>query len=397
MHNIRKTLAGITLSFVQIICILNISFTFSCSQEKAPQQQGKMKTAGDWPIFRGSSQLTGLQPGGMPQQPKLLWTFKTEYEIKSSPVIGLNKVFVGSNDGRVYALDINSGKEIWRFETGDDIEAAPLLFNKTLYIGSLNYDFYALDTSNGEIIWKYTTDGEIYGSANFIQSQDPGLSRIIFGSYDNYLYCLDASTGEKKWSYETDNYVNGSPALNDEWIVFGGCDSYVHILSSKDGSNYAKVATNSYIAASSALDAGHVYLGHYGGKVICVNINDKKIDWEFTGDDKKAAFFSSPAVNDKYVVIGSRDHNVYCLDKKNGEIIWKVKTLDDVDSSPVIAGERIVIGSDDGRLYILNVNSGKLIWSYDVGAAITGSPAVGQNIISVGAEDGLIYTFGEKK
>lgn len=32
----------------------------------------------DWPMFRGSPALTGVAPGALPAQPKLLWTFKTQ-------------------------------------------------------------------------------------------------------------------------------------------------------------------------------------------------------------------------------------------------------------------------------------------------------------------------------
>ena len=88
---------------------------------------------------------------------------------------------------------------------------------------------------------------------------------------------------------------------------------------------------------------------------------------------------------------------VYCVNQKNGKLIWKYRTLDDVDSSPVICRDRVVVGSDDGRLYILNLEDGGLIWSYEIGAAITGSPAIGRGVISVGAEDGRLYTFGEKE
>jgi hypothetical protein len=45
----------------------------------------------DWKIFRGSPDLTGLSNDRIPDQPNLLWSFQTEYEIKSSPVIGYGK------------------------------------------------------------------------------------------------------------------------------------------------------------------------------------------------------------------------------------------------------------------------------------------------------------------
>ncbi len=195
-----------------------------CEDKEQTTDKPNQENASEWTIFRGSPGLNGVSAGKIPDNPELLWNFKTEYEIKSSPVIADDKIFIGSNDGHVYALDLKSGKEIWKFDAGDDIEAAPLYYNQTIYIGSLNNEFYALDAGTGALKWKYKTDGEIYGSANIIESEESAQSLVLFGSYDNFLYCLNAETGEKKWSYETDNYINGTPALDDDWIIFGGCD-----------------------------------------------------------------------------------------------------------------------------------------------------------------------------
>jgi outer membrane protein assembly factor BamB len=41
---------------------------------------------------------------------KPLWTFTTRARVDSSPAIAGGRVFVGSNDGRVYGLDLASGR-----------------------------------------------------------------------------------------------------------------------------------------------------------------------------------------------------------------------------------------------------------------------------------------------
>ena len=81
----------------------------------------------DWPIYRGDQMLSGVAKGKLPNKLRLLWSFKTEDEIKSSPVVGNGIVFIGSFDGRVYALDIRNGKKIWDFNTENAIEASPVL------------------------------------------------------------------------------------------------------------------------------------------------------------------------------------------------------------------------------------------------------------------------------
>src|ERR1019366_7075023 len=59
---------------------------------------------GDWPMFRGGPSLAGIAGTTLPEHLGLLWTFKTGGPVKSSPAIVQERVFIGSDDGNVYAL-----------------------------------------------------------------------------------------------------------------------------------------------------------------------------------------------------------------------------------------------------------------------------------------------------
>ena len=118
----------------------------------------------DWPVFRGNPALTGVAAGPLPTNSALLWTFKTAGAVKSSAVIGGGKVFIGSNDGQIYAIDFATGREVWAFKAGSAVQAAPLLANNSVFAGTSDGIFYALDAASGQPLWKYTTDGKIVGS-----------------------------------------------------------------------------------------------------------------------------------------------------------------------------------------------------------------------------------------
>ncbi|MCP4231904.1 MAG: PQQ-binding-like beta-propeller repeat protein, partial [bacterium] len=170
----------------------------------------------------------------------------------------------------------------------------------------------------------------------------------------------------------------------------------LHILSTLDGKKKGEVNAGSYIPGSAALVENRAYVGHYGNQLICIDIENKKIAWEYGDKKHGGAFFSSPAVSKEHVVIGSRDGYLHCVNRQSGRKTWTFRTRDDVDSSPVIAGEKVIVGSSDGRLYSVNLKDGKEVWSYEIGAAITGCPAVTAGLIVIGAQDGRIYAFGEK-
>ncbi|MCX7887902.1 MAG: PQQ-binding-like beta-propeller repeat protein [Verrucomicrobiae bacterium] len=158
----------------------------------------------------------------------LLWTFRTGGPIKSSPAVVGDRVFIGSDDGRVYALSVKNGQLLWAFATSNAVEAAPLVLEGAVFIGSTDGQFYALDAATGALKWRYATEGKIVGAANYFRSG--GALRLLVGSHDNLLHCVDAATGKVLWTFDTSNYVNGSAAVADGRIVFGGCDAVLHVL-----------------------------------------------------------------------------------------------------------------------------------------------------------------------
>src|SRR6188508_443201 len=81
--------------------------------------------AADWPMYRGAPSLAGVTTETLPAKLGPLWSFKTGGPVKSSPAIVGERVFVGSDDGHVYALDLASGKKLWAFKTGGPVESSP--------------------------------------------------------------------------------------------------------------------------------------------------------------------------------------------------------------------------------------------------------------------------------
>lgn len=370
---------------------------FACSGKTGNEKKKPDAAAAEWPIFRGDSKLSGTTAESPPDDLSLLWSFQTGGEIIASPVMGLGRVYVGSVDGKLYAVDLKKGTKVWEFEAGDDIEASALLLDGWLYMGALSGDFFALDAQTGKLNWKFTTENSIYGSANWMSRPGEQEKLILVGSHDNFMYCLGARSGKLQWTYETSHYINGTPAISGSHIVFGGCDEKLHILSLPGGKKAGEVIAGSYIPGSAAVGGEMAYVGHYGSQLLCIDMEDQKIAWRY-GDRKKGRpFFSSPALGKDRVVIGSRDGYLHCVDRATGAKKWTFRTRDDVDSSPVIAGDKVIAGSSDGRLYVIDLEDGKLAWSYEIGAPITGCPAVAGGFIVIGALDGRIYTFGEKE
>jgi len=88
------------------------------------------------------------------------------------------------------------------------------------------------------------------------------------------------------------------------------------------------------------------------------------IKWKYKTEGK---IFSSPAVCNGVVYIGSEDHCLYAIDGKSGEIHWKFTTGGAVHSSSAVYKNVVYFGSYDGFYYALNATSGKLIWRFKTG------------------------------
>lgn len=358
----------------------------------------------DWHIYRGGGDLRGVTDARMEPPLQLEWAFATGDSITSSPVVQDGTVFVGSGDGRVYALSLADGEVLWELDTGSPVEAPPLVFDETVYVGSIGGRFYALDAADGSPVWETTVDAQIVGSANVITKsggiaeEEPG-SMVVFGAYDNLVRALDSATGEELWRYESDYFINGTPAVADGMVVFGGCDALLHVVAPETGIGQGSVEIGAYIAGSPAYADGVAYVGDYAGSLTAVRLSAGDADepavlWTYPGEQSEEVFYSSPAVGSDVVIVGSRTGVLHAVDRAGGTARWTFQTGGEIDSSPVIAGEMVVFVSFDGYVYILDVETGSRQWSYEIGAGSSGSPAVTDGHVIVGCEDGRLYVFG---
>ena len=73
---------------------------------------------------------------------KLAWTFATRARVESSPAIAGGRVYVGSNDGRFYVLNLSDGSKLWEFNAGAPLSASPAIANGRIVIGSQDGRLY---------------------------------------------------------------------------------------------------------------------------------------------------------------------------------------------------------------------------------------------------------------
>ena len=107
-----------------------------------------------------------------------------------------------------------------------------------------------------------------------------------------------------------------------------------------------------------------------------------KLMWNYTTAD---IVFSSPAVSNGVVYVGSYDSNVYALNATTGATVWNYTTGGAVLSSPAVVNGVVYIGSSDNNVYALNTTTGAKVWNYTTGSGVESSPAVANGTVYVGS------------
>jgi len=147
-------------------------------------------------------------------------------------------------------------------------------------------------------------------------------------------------------------------------------------------------STDDWIYSSPAVADGKVYVGSDDRYIYCLDADNGDYIWSnITGGYVR----SSPAVADGKVYVGSNDMNVYCLDADNGDYFWSYTTTGSVRSSPAVSDGKVYVGSMDGKVYCLDADNGDYFWSYTTTGSVRSSPAVSDGKIYFGSDNQNIY------
>lgn len=392
--SVATRLAGFSLVLRSVVCLLIPGVLPSVGGAETPKvaDPSEVASADSWPSFRGTPTLSAVSAATLPDRPKLRWTFKTQGPIKSTAAIVGGVVYVGSEDGKVYALRLADGTKLWEFTADGPVVSSPLVLDGRVYVGSAGTNLFALDAAKGTEVWRYGTEGELKSSATWFRAPRGDGNWLVIGGYDNRLHCVDAATGKSNWVYETSNFVNGAPAVSGGLTAFGGCDAMVHVLNVTDGTQTREIEAGAYIIGSAAVLGGVAYVGHYENEFVAIDLKGGAVQWRYR--DRNFPYGGSPAVTRDRVIFGGRDKRLHCVDRMTGKQVWVFATRGKVESSPVVAGPRVLVGSDDGRVYLLSLADGSEVWNQEIGQPIQSSPSVVDGHFVIGAEDGVVYGFG---
>jgi outer membrane protein assembly factor BamB len=274
----------------------------------------------------------------------------------SSPAVVNHRVYFGSSDGHIYALDAETGVLVWSFETGDVVHASPAVVNGTVYIGSWDSYLYALDAETGREKWRFKSgeDPVIHNQVGFQSSAAVFDGTVYVGCRDGHVYAIDANSGKKKWDYSTSqSWVNGTPAVRDGIVYMGTSDTRrFQALEAKTGRLLFVVDAHALVFGSAAIAGDLAYFGAFNGKLYALDAKSGKLAWQFETDGSKSnplKVLSADGAVDKSIQApvfhNFLDMTIY---------LYRMFSVGAILSSPAVDHGTLYFGSTDGNLYAIH-------------------------------------------
>jgi len=328
------------------------------------------------------SKITSALPvssGGV----KPLWSFKCEDEVRGTPFLHQDNLFIGCYDNNLYALNAVDGQFQWKYPTEGGIVSRPLVYDNNVFFCSEDQRLHVISARSGNVVWTYFTEGKIYSSPRFADGH------IFFGSDDQYLHAVNVNSSRAVWKFSTDAPIHSTPLVANEMVYFGTEAGSMYALDFHGEMKWRFQAKRS-ITSSPVNKGGAVYAASLDGNLYALDAKNGWTIWKFRLGKGSV---SSPAIADDLIFIGAADGFIYCIDIRTSKEVWRFRTDNQVSSSPTVYKDSIYCGSVDGSMYCLEYRTGRLRWKFESQAAITGSPIVFDDIIYFGSTDHHVYAL----
>ncbi len=361
-------------------------------------------------MFRGGPSHQGVYASApLAHFGGLQWRVQTGGMVQSSATLHGGTLYIGSGDGRLYALDPATGAQRWAFRTGRAISSTPAVADGLVFAGSRDNTFWAVDAKTGEERWRLETGRDVPFPWGFesgdLYTSSPlwAEGTVFFGSGDGHVYAVDPRSGTVRWRFATAGRVRSSPAAAGGRVYVGSADGTLYALDAASGREVWRFDTEGHglesgkfgfdrrtIQASPAVADGRVFIGSRDGFLYAVDAVTGRQLWRV--DHSMSWVNTSPAVADSVVFAGSSDERfLQAVDAATGRELWRLATERPVWSSPAVAGAMVYVGDGSGTIYAVDRASGKERWRYKSGRRIFSSPVIDGGVLYVGNDDGGVY------
>lgn len=234
--------------------------------------------------------------------------------VVGTPVIAGDAVYVGTSEGKVYALDAEKGYCKWQFELEGKIWASPAAQDDIVCIGNFDGELCALSTQDGHLLWKFEAPAAIASSPVICDDC------VFFGSFDCCLYAIDVDSGEEKWRFQGGNWFWTCPLVDGDTVYASCLDHKVYAIEVKTGKELWQFDAGDPIASAPVLVGDLLVVASQSGEVYVLKAG--------SGECERSISLGTPVLAPIYAREGivyahAKDDSLYAIRPQTGEIVWK--------------------------------------------------------------------------
>ena len=291
---------------------------------------------------------------------KLKWAFAypEANRARSQPAVGWNTIFVGSQNGLVYAFDLETGCAKWTFRAPAEVRTAIVVDpdSRRLHFGDVLGRAYALDAMTGRELWRRKLDDHPNATITGSPTLGGGTLFVPVSSLEvtsaadpNYECCtfrgavvaLDPATGREKWKTYTipeppksqGRTKSGTPTFGPSGAPVWGSPTYDaqrNRLYFGSGENYSSPAdgNSDALIAVDARTGKRVWERQLTAKdawnVGCMVGNDNCPVEAGPDYDLAASPLLIPLGKGRdIIVVAQKSGQAYGIDPQDGSIVWR--------------------------------------------------------------------------
>lgn len=318
------------------------------------------------PASDGTSIYAASQDGKVvaidPDSGKKRWKSDLEIELSAGPAAGEDVVVVASKDGFVILLDAKSGAERWRTYIGGETLARPLIKDDAIVVQSIDNRLRALSIYDGKQRWEVEQSMPLLTVRG---ASSPLLvgSHVVAGFDNGRLLAVNASTGDIEWESmlslptgrsDLDRLadIDGSIAVVGQDIFAGGYHGRIASIAAESGQVLWSREISTHVGV--AADWNSVYTARDDGEVIALARNNGADTWR--NDDLLRRDPTLPVPFHTTVVVGDFEGYLHFFSSIDGDPVARLRFgRKAITSQPLVVANRLYIQSDDGTLAAFEV------------------------------------------
>ena len=77
-------------------------------------------------------------------------------------------MYIGNTDGTMYVFGAKSGKLLWARPLGTYIYGAAAVYRRKVFVGTYDGKFFALNAATGDTVWEIAANGAVHSAPTVI-------------------------------------------------------------------------------------------------------------------------------------------------------------------------------------------------------------------------------------